>query len=503
MEDGEGRRARAQGKVLLATVKGDVHDIGKNIVGVVLGCNNYEVIDLGVMVPAETILDTAERGGRRRRRALRADHAVARPDGRRRARDGAPRRLELPLLIGGATTSRQHTAVQDRARVRERDGARARREPRRRRRLAACSTRRAAPALDGENRELQERLREQHAEKVRRPLLPLEAARANRAQRRASTTCPSRRSPARATVEPELAELVPYIDWQFFFHAWDLKGKFPAILEQPGGARALRRRAGACSTRSCATARCRRAASTASGRRTPRATTSSSASTRFCFLRQQADHGDGRPNRCLADYVAPAGDHVGAFAVGDPRRGRARRRATRPSTTTTARSSSRRSPTGSPRRSPSGCTSSARREWYAPDEQLPGDDLLARALPRHPAGVRLPGLPRSQREGASSSTCSAPRRPGIELTESFAMMPAAAVSGIYLAHPQARYFAVGRIGRDQLEDYAARKGEPLERGRALARAEPLGSDRRSLRPSAILSARRRPLGAATRLCGRR
>ena len=150
---------------------------------------------------------------------------------------------------------------------------------------------------------------------MRRPLLPLAEARANRAQRRASTTCPSRRSPARASIEPELAELVPYIDWQFFFHAWDLKGKFPAILEQPGGARALRRRAGACSTRSSRDGSLQARGVYGFWPAHAEGDDVVLDGTRFCFLRQQATHGDGRPNRCLADYVAPEGDHVGAFAV--------------------------------------------------------------------------------------------------------------------------------------------------------------------------------------------
>ena len=188
---------------MLATVKGDVHDIGKNIVGVVLGCNNYEVIDLGVMVPAERILDTAVAEGADVDRALRADHAVARPDGRRRRRRWSGAAFEVPLLIGGATTSRQHTAVKiapayshetvhvlDASRVVDvvsgaaRPGA-----PRRR------STR--------ENRELQERLRVQHAEKQQRPLLPLAEARAQPRRRSTSTTCPTPPFTGTRTIEPD------------------------------------------------------------------------------------------------------------------------------------------------------------------------------------------------------------------------------------------------------------------------------------------------------------
>ena len=228
--------------MLLATVKGDVHDIGKNIVGVVLGCNDYEVIDLGVMVPAEKILDTAEREG--------VDvvglSGLITPSLDEMvdvAREMERRGLELPLLIGGATTSTPAHGGEDRARVRAT-------------RRCTCSTRarvvdvvsqlldpKRRAALDVENRELQERLRVQHAEKE-----PQAAAAARR--RRARTACSVRFDDLPAPpflgareVEPPLAELVQYIDWQFFFHAWDLKGKFPAILDQPGRARALRRRA--------------------------------------------------------------------------------------------------------------------------------------------------------------------------------------------------------------------------------------------------------------------
>jgi 5-methyltetrahydrofolate--homocysteine methyltransferase len=229
MED-EKAGGSAQGKVVLATVKGDVHDIGKNIVGVVLGCNNYEVFDLGVMVPAEKILDTAAEVG--------ADviglSGLITPSLDQMvdvAVEMERRQLLVPLMIGGATTSRQHTAVKiapaysnetvhvlDASRVV--DVVSALLDPARR------------SGLDTENRELQERLRVQHAEKIRKPLLALADARANRV-RVGFTDLPAPPFTGTRTIEPTLAELVPYIDWQFFFHAWDLKGKFPAILEKP------------------------------------------------------------------------------------------------------------------------------------------------------------------------------------------------------------------------------------------------------------------------------
>ena len=459
-EEKERTGARTQGKVVLATVKGDVHDIGKNIVGVVLGCNNYEVIDLGVMVPAERILDTARRRGRRRRRALRADHAVARPDGRRRARDGAararrcrcwsaarrPRASTRPCGSRPRTRSRRSTCSTPRRVVGVVSDLLDADAPRRARRArtASCRSGSARSTRSGAQAAALARGRAGQPGRVAfddLPVPPFTGARARRARPR---------------------ELSPYIDWQFFFHAWELKGKFPAILDDPAARELFDDAPGAARRDRRARAAPAHAACTASGPRTPRATTSSlEDGTRFSFLRQQTDYGDSRPNRCLADSSRPPATTCGAFAVCDPRRRRARRRASRPSTTTTARSWSRRSPTGSPRRSPSGCTSGRAASGTRRPSSSPTDELIARALPRHPARVRLPGLPRPHREGASSSTCSARARLGFELTESFAMPPAASVSGIYLAHPRARFFSVGRIGRDQVADYAARQGHAV------------------------------------------
>ncbi|HEY3920497.1 MAG TPA: methionine synthase, partial [Gaiellaceae bacterium] len=310
MEDEKGGSS-AQGKIVLATVKGDVHDIGKNIVGVVLGCNNYEVIDLGVMVPTEKILDTAAAEG--------ADvvglSGLITPSLEQMvdvAREMERRELHVPLLIGGATTSRQHTAVKiapaySNETVHVLDASR----------VVDVVSSLLDPArrgtLDRDNRELQERLREQHAEKQRRPLLALAEARARRAQ------LPFDRLPAapftgRRDVAPQIAELVPFIDWQFFFYAWDLKGKFPAILDNPA-ARELYDDAKALLDELVADSAL--SARGVYGFWPARAEGDDVVldGTRFCFLRQQADHGDDRPNRCMSDYVAPEGDHAGAFAV--------------------------------------------------------------------------------------------------------------------------------------------------------------------------------------------
>ena len=221
---------RAQGKIVLATVKGDVHDIGKNIVGVVLGCNNYEVIDLGVMVPADRILDTAAAEGvdfvgLSGLITPSLDEMVG------VAREMERRGLDLPLLIGGATTSKQHTAVRiapeySQPTVHVLDASRV---------VATVSSLLdpgRAGEFDRENRELQERLREQHAQRDRKPLLALEAARENR-HRVSFADLPDPPFTGARLVEPSLVTVCNFVDWQFLFHAWELKGKFPAILERP------------------------------------------------------------------------------------------------------------------------------------------------------------------------------------------------------------------------------------------------------------------------------
>ena len=311
MED-EKASGRAQGKIVLATVKGDVHDIGKNIVGVVLGCNNYEVIDLGVMAPADKILDTARQEGAD---AIGLSGLItpSLDEMVHVAGEMERRGLALPLLIGGATTSKQHTAVRiapaySQPTVHVLDASRV---------VGTVSNLldpQRVDEFDRENRELQERLREQHAERDRKPLLPLAAARAN-AQRVSFAGLPAPPFTGARVVEPELERLARFVDWQFFFHAWELKGKFPAILERPE-ARELYEDA---------LAQLEEIAVAGSLRpqglygfwpvRSEGDDVLLEDGTRFCFLRQQSDHGDSRPNRCLADFVAPAGDAIGAFAV--------------------------------------------------------------------------------------------------------------------------------------------------------------------------------------------
>jgi 5-methyltetrahydrofolate--homocysteine methyltransferase len=449
---GDGR-PRAQGKVVLATVKGDVHDIGKNIVGVVLGCNNYEVIDLGVMVPADQILDTAVEEvcdvvGLSGLITPSLDEMV------NVAKEMERRGLDLPLLIGGATTSKQHTAVRIAPEYSEPtlhvlDASRvvgvvsSLLEPRRKQELAE------------ENRELQERLREQYAEKERKPLLPLEDARANK-ERVPFDDLKEPPSLGAKVVEPQLATLVQYIDWQFFFHAWELKGKFPAILEQPA-ARELYEDAQELLGRIVEDGLLQ--ARGVYGWWPARAEGDDVVvdGTRFAFLRQQSAYGDSRPNRSLADYVSPDGDHVGAFAVAihgadelaaryeaehdDYRAIMVKALADRLAEAFAEY-----------------LHEVVRRAWYEPEEQLTSEELVAEKFRGIRPAFGYPACPDHSEKRKLFDLLGAEEAAGMSLTESFAMTPAAAVSGIYLAHPLARYFSVGRLARDQVEDYAARKG---------------------------------------------
>jgi 5-methyltetrahydrofolate--homocysteine methyltransferase len=457
MEEERDGVARAQGKVVLATVKGDVHDIGKNIVGVVLGCNNYEVLDLGVMVPAEKILDTAVEEG--------ADvvglSGLITPSLDEMvhvAQEMERRGLDLPLLIGGATTSKQHTAVRiapaySRPTVHVLDASR----------VVATVSKLLDPAragdLDRENRELQERLRERHAEQARKPLLSIEAARANAHRVSFEDVSPPPFEGARL-VEPDLVTVCNFVDWQFFFHAWELKGKFPAILERPE-ARELYDDALALLEEITSN-------SLLLGRGVcgfwPAAAEGDDVllddGTRFCFLRQQSDYGDSRPNRCLADYLAPAGDAIGAFAVGiqgaeelaaryeaehdDYRAIMVKALADRLAEAFAE-----------------WLHAETRRAWYAPGEHLSSEELIAEGYRGIRPAFGYPACPDHSEKGKLFELLGAAEA-GLELTENYATTPAASVSGLYLAHPEARYFSVGRIGRDQVEDYARRKGTPVE-----------------------------------------
>ncbi len=479
---GGGRRAR--GKAVLATVKGDVHDIGKNIVGVVLGCNDYEIIDLGVMVPAERILDTAveENADVVGLSGLITPSLDQMVDV---AREMERRGMDLPLLIGGATTSRQHTAVRiapaySQPVVHVLDASRV---------VGVVSSllepeRRAA--LDAENRVEQERLRDLHAEKERKPLLPLDRARAN-PQQVSFDDLPVPEFTGRRVVEPELATLRQYIDWQFFFHAWELKGKYPGILEEPA-ARELYDDA-------------QKLLDEIVGNRLLKAQgvfgfwpahaegdDVVAGDTRFCLLRQQTDYGDSRPNRCLADFVAPAGDHLGAFAVtagigADELAARFVAEHDDYHAIMVKALADRLAEAFAEY-----VHEVARRAWYETGPKLAPEQLVGESFRGIRPAFGYPACPDHSEKPKLFALLGA-EEAGLALTETFAMTPAASVSGIYLGHPEARYFSVGRVDRDQVADYAVRKGVILTEAERWLRPnlayEPAGDEESAEKVSSV------------------
>jgi 5-methyltetrahydrofolate--homocysteine methyltransferase len=460
---------------VLATVKGDVHDIGKNIVGVVLGCNSYEVVDLGVMVPTDRILDTALQEGA---------HVVglsglitpSLDEMVNVAREMERRGLDLPLLIGGATTSKQHTAVKiapeySQPTLHVLDASRV---------VGVVSdlldgSRRSR--LEAENAELQVRMREQFAERERKPLLEIEAARAN-AHRVSHEDRPVPAFLGARVVEPELSTLRDYIDWQFFFYAWDLKGKFPAILDNPA-ARELYEDAQELLDEivrdGSLTARGVYGFWPASSDGDTIVVQNDNTETRFEFLRQQAAYGDSRPNRSLADYVAPfspsnqnhasspsnqshasAPDHIGAFAVtagigADELAARYEADHDDYRAIIVKALADRLAEAFAEY-----LHEVARRDWYETGPKLTSEQLIAERFRGIRPAFGYPACP-DHTEKRKLFDLLVAEAHGIELTESFAMLPAASVSGIYLHHPEARYFSIGRIGLDQVEDYAVRK----------------------------------------------
>ncbi len=464
----------SQGKIVVATVKGDVHDIGKNIVGVVLRCNNYDVVDLGVMVPCDRILQAAVDEGA----DLVGLSGLITPSLDEMvfvAGEMTRRQMRTPLLIGGATTSRQHTAVKiapayDGTTVHVADASRVVDAVSR---LLSPDQR---PAFDADNRAAQARLRAQHAGGGARALATYAAARAN--PLRTDWDAAELAVPAftgRRAIEVGLDELTPYIDWTFFFAAWELKGRFPAILDDPergAAARDLYAQATALLGEIVAGRRL-----TARGvygfwpaaadgddlaLYDPAAGAEEVELVRFNLLRQQEAFGDDRPHRSLADFVAPRGrgltDHVGGFAVtagvGAADLVREYERDNDDYRAIMVKALADRLVEAFAE----WLHARVRREWgYAPDESLSPEDLLAGRYRGIRPAFGYPACPDHSEKFKLFELLGAADA-GITLTESAAMAPAASVSGLYFAHPEARYFNVGRLGRDQVTSYAARKG---------------------------------------------
>ncbi len=459
--EGKVDTGRGQGKVVLATVKGDVHDIGKNIVGVVLGCNNYEVIDLGVMVPASVILDTAvaegaDAVGLSGLITPSLDEMVA------VAAEMQRRGLKLPVLIGGATTSRQHTAVRiapaySGSTVHVLDASRV---------VGVVSDlldADRAEALDVQNRAEQERLREAHANRTQRPMLTIEQARANR-EEVSFADLPTPAFTGVRAVSPALDELRAMIDWQFLFLAWELKGKYPAILDQPV-ARELFDDANAMLDQIIAdgsfTARGAYAFWPAHTEGDDIVLTGPADGARFPMLRQQTSKPDGRANRCLADYIAPAGagDHLGGFAVtihGAEDLARVYEAQQDDYKAIMVKALADRLAEAFAEH----IHLQARRAWFEPDAEPDLADLHAERFRGIRPALGYPASPDHSEKELLFDLLDA-KGLGMGLTESFAMTPAASVSGLLFAHPGSRYFTVGRIGADQITEYAERRGMEL------------------------------------------
>jgi len=468
-----GQEVKAQGKILLATVKGDVHDIGKNIVGVVLACNNYEVIDMGVMVPAERILERAKE--------VNADiiglSGLITPSLDEMvhvAREMERQRFKVPLLIGGATTSRAHTAVKIAPHYSEPvvhiiDASRA----------VPVTTNllsdQAREAFIAEHKAEYEAVRKAYATPAQKTV-PLAEARARRTpiEWRSEDLAVPEFTGVRVLNDFPLATLREFIDWSPFFHAWELKGVYPRILDDE--------RQGAQARQLFAEANVLLGRIVAEKLLTARAVYGFFPANAVCddvelyrgdlhgpvmaklhFLRQQANREGSEPCRSLADFVAPKSsglsDYVGAFAVtsgvglkelvekfraehDDYNAIMAEALADRLAEAFAECLHKR-----------------VREEWgYGREEKISNAEMIQEKYRGIRPAPGYPACPDHTEKGMIWSLLDVEAKTGIKLTESFAMWPGSSVSGLYFAHPKARYFSVGKIDREQVADYAERKG---------------------------------------------
>jgi 5-methyltetrahydrofolate--homocysteine methyltransferase len=483
---------RAQGRIVMATVKGDVHDIGKNIVGVVLGCNNYEVIDLGVMTPADKILQAA----REREADLIGLSGLITPSldemvhvAKEMERQG----FSIPLLIGGATTSKTHTAVKiapgySSPVVHVLDASRAAAV------VGSLINPELKPAFLRGLRADYEKLRAQHPQLKAKPLLPLEEARRRRAPIQwkpadlpkpqslgirvlSSDAPPSGPHPASRIT---LSDLLPFIDWSPFFHTWELRGRYPAILDNPEArtlfddAQGLLRDIIA---KDSLTARAVYGFFPANALGDDLELYTDESRTEVLatlhFLRQQMDKPAGQFNHCLADYLAPrvtqpsalnpqVPDYLGAFAVsagfGAEALCRQFERDHDDYNSIMTKALADRLAEAFAE-----CLHQrVRREWgYGLDERLTSEDLLRERYRGIRPAAGYPACPDHTEKWTLWKLLDVEAQTGIRLTETSAMWPGASVSGLYFAHPESKYFAVGKIGRDQAADYSHRKNMEL------------------------------------------
>jgi 5-methyltetrahydrofolate--homocysteine methyltransferase len=488
MEAEKSADAKPQGRIVMATVKGDVHDIGKNIVGVVLQCNNYDVIDLGVMVPAAKILDTA--------REKKADaiglSGLITPSldemvhvAQEMEREG----FRLPLLIGGATTSRAHTAVKIAphyrfSTVHVLDASRAVGV------VNALLNEQLKSDFDKKTREDYERLRREHAaKKDGKKMLTLEQARANRTRIDWSNYVPPKpeflgvRVYGGEKISIASRDLIEYIDWSPFFHAWELRGRYPAIFDDPKVGKQARELfddaqelLGRIAAKGllvphgvyafwAANAADDDVHIYADDARTEKIAT-------FYFLRQQMQKPGGQFNHCLADYIAPTSsqpstinhqlaDYLGGFAVSihgaDEVAEDFKRQHDDYSAIMTKALADRLAEAFAEY-----LHKEARIAWgFGRDEQLSNADLIREKYRGIRPAAGYPACPDHAEKRTLFDLLDAENNTEIKLTESFAMHPGASVSGLYFSHPDSKYFGVGQIGRDQVVNYATRRSEPV------------------------------------------
>ncbi len=471
---------KPKGKIVIATVKGDVHDIGKNIVTVVLQCNNYEVINMGVMVPSAQILDMA----RREKADIIGLSGLITPSLEEMAHVAKEMQREgftIPLLIGGATTSRVHTAVKiaphyEGATVWVPDASRA---------VGVCSNLLSRDLLAGyvqEIKEEYEKVRTQHKNKKgTAKLLTLAEARANAYQTDWANYQPYQPEliGVRTLNNYPLDKIVPYIDWTPFFQAWELAGRYPAILQdEVVGETASQLFRDAQTMLKKIIEQKWLSANAVIGLFPANSvgddieiytdqTRSKLAMTYHC-LRQQDQKPTGKPNRCLSDFIAPKEtgikDTIGLFAVGAgfgiDERVKAFEDANDDYSAIVLKALADRLAEAFAEH----MHSRVRREFwgYAKDETLTNEQLINEEYKGIRPAPGYPACPDHTEKGPLFAVLNASENAGIIITESFAMVPTAAVSGFYFAHPESTFFAVGKIGKDQVEDYAKRKGWTVE-----------------------------------------
>jgi 5-methyltetrahydrofolate--homocysteine methyltransferase len=471
-----GQEVKAQGRIVLATVKGDVHDIGKNIVGVVLACNNYDVIDMGVMVPAEKILARAKE--------VRADiiglSGLITPSldemvhvAREMERQG----FKLPLLIGGATTSRAHTAVKIAPHYSEPvvhvlDASRA--VPV----MTSLLSEESRDEFVAHHRAEYEAVRKGHASQ-RPKTIAIEAARARRTRIdwRSEDIASPEFTGVRVLDNFPLATLREFIDWTPFFHTWELKGVYPRIFDDAKQGTLARQLFGEANAlldkvveQKLLTARAVYGLYPANATDEDVELYADDARTRvlsrFYFLRQQAERDGNEPCRSLADFVAPRAsglsDHIGAFAVtsgiGLKKLCDSFRAENDDYNAIMAEALADRLAEAFAE-----CLHKrVRDEWgYGRQERLSNEDMIREKYRGIRPAPGYPACPDHTEKGTIWSLLDVESKTGIQITESFAMWPGSSISGLYFAHPEARYFSLGKIERDQVADYAERKGMSL------------------------------------------